>query len=203
MKQYRDMEDEALVALCHGGDTRAGETIYERYKNLVRARARPYYLPGADREDLLQEGMIGLYKAVRDYDAQSGAHFSTFADMCVRRQILSALKSAARQKHIPLNRYVSLSADAAGAQGEGALPEAADGGDPAEHYIGKERRADVERLFRELLSPFEQSAMGLYLEGCSYTEIAVRLGRTEKAVDNALQRGRKKLGARIHPGEEE
>ncbi len=196
MENYTEKTDEALVELSHGGDTLADETLYERYKNIVRGKTRPYYLIGADRDDLLQEGMIGLYKAVRDY-VPGSASFRTFAEMCVHRQIITAIKTATRQKHIPLNSYVSL-------YKSGAEPDRPmldflqlESEDPAESFLGKERWADMERMLDELLSPMEREALRLYLDNRPYTEIAARLGCSAKSVDNALQRSRKKLEKNI------
>ncbi len=192
MDNYALSSDEELVSLSHAGDTRADETLYERYKNTVRAKARPYYLIGADRDDLLQEGMIGLYKAVRDY-VPGTASFRTFAEMCVRRQIITAIKTATRQKHIPLNSYVSLYKN--GEEPERPMLDILqlETEDPAESFVGKERYADLERLLDELLSPMEREVLRLYLDNRSYAEIAQTLGCGAKSVDNALQRSRKKL----------
>lgn len=197
---YTNMTDEALVALSRAGDTRAEELLYVRYKNAVRARARPYYLTGADRDDLLQEGMIGLYKAIRDYDERC-ALFRTFADTCIHRQILTAVKTATRRKHMPLNSYVSLYG---GEEGEvrpliDTLRLQAE--DPADAYMLAERQAGLDRALHDSLSPFEQQVLTLFLEGRPYKEIAQRLDRGVKAVDNALQRIKKKTEACLREAE--
>ena len=201
MESYEDRTDEQLVALSREGNARADETLYERYKNTVRAKTRPYYLIGADRDDLLQEGMIGLYKAVRDYEAGS-ASFRTFAEMCVHRQIITAIKTATRQKHIPLNSYISLYKN--NEEPERALIDTLQNSaeDPAESFLGKERFADIERMLEELLTPLEKDALRLYLDNLPYAEIARRLGRSVKSVDNALQRIKKKMEKNMkQPGE--
>ncbi len=204
MSEYTDKTDEELAALSKDGDALADETLYERYKNIVRGKTRPYYLIGADRDDLLQEGMIGLYKAVRDY-VPGGASFRSFAEMCVHRQIITAIKTATRQKHIPLNSYISLYKSGSDPDRDRPILDILQIAteDPAESFLGKERHADIERLLDELLSPMEREVLRLYLDNLSYTEIAERLGRSTKSVDNALQRSRKKLEGRISLTDEE
>ncbi len=185
--------DEELVALARLGDTRAEEALYARYKNMVRVKTHAYFIIGADRDDLLQEGMIGLYKAVRDYSADCGASFRTFAQMCIHRQIVTAIKTATRQKHIPLNSYISLYKN--GDEPERSLIDTLQltGEDPADAFLGKERARSMERLLQSALSDFEKQVLSLYMDGCSYAQAAKRLGRSVKAVDNALQRIKKKM----------
>lgn len=196
MESYEDRTDEQLVALSRSGNAAADETLYERYKNTVRAKARPYFLIGGDRDDLLQEGMIGLYKAVRDYE-EGSASFRTFAEMCVHRQIITAIKTATRQKHIPLNSYISLYKS--NEDPERALIDTLQisAEDPAESFLGKERFADMERMLAESLTPLEKEALQMYLDNLPYSEIAKRLDRSVKAIDNALQRIRKKMEKRM------
>lgn len=192
MESYEERTDEQLVALSHEGNALADETLYERYKNIVRAKTRPYYLIGADRDDLLQEGMIGLYKAVRDYE-EGSASFRTFAEMCVHRQIITAIKTATRQKHIPLNSYISLYKDNEDPERPLIDVLQVHAEDPAESFLGKERFADMERMLAKLLTPLEKEALQMYLDNLPYAEIAQRLGRSTKSIDNALQRIRKKM----------
>lgn len=185
--------DEELVALARSGDTLSEEALYARYKNVVRIKTHAYFIVGADRDDLLQEGMIGLYKAVRDYSADCGASFRTFAEMCIHRQIVTAIKTATRQKHIPLNSYISLYKN--GDDPERSLIDTLQltGEDPAETFLGKERAQHMEQLLQSALSDFEKQVLSLYMDGCSYAAAAERLGRSVKAVDNALQRIKKKM----------
>ena len=194
--RYEAFSDEALVACAHEGDAQAEEALYERYKNIVRIRARPYFLIGADRDDILQEGMIGLYKAIRDYSVEHGASFRVFAEMCIQRQIISAVKSATRFKHAPLNGYVSLYRSAYGDEDDRQMMdmlEELSTESPEDAYIGKERYADLASGIQKMLTPLEKQALMLFLEGSSYSEIALRLGRGVKSIDNALQRVKKKL----------
>lgn len=195
-KDYETLPDEELVILSRAGDAFAGELLYGRYKNTVRVKARPYFLIGADREDLIQEGMIGLYKAVRDYQPNKQAAFRTFAEKCIVRQLITAIKAATRQKHIPLNSYVSLYKPVNGSEQDRALIDVLTGmsvKDPEELIISQE---SVERLrwgMEHLLSPLEKQVLALFLEGKSYQCIAYELNRGIKTVDNALQRIKRKF----------
>ena len=192
------VSDEELVALAKEQDPAAMDELYFRYKNIVRGRARPYFLMGADREDLIQEGMIGFFKAVRDYDSEKNSSFRPFAEMCIVRQIFTAIRNATRDKHIPLNKYESLYKPAYEDESDKLLIDVLNAGaalDPEELYIRQEYSKDVERALSERLTEFERSVLDGYLEGMSYSEIAKELGRGTKAVDNALQRIRKKLEA--------
>ena len=193
MIDYIACTDEKLAALSREGDTLAEEAIFARYKNVVRAKTHAYFIVGADRDDLLQEGMIGLYKAVRDYSADCGASFRTFAEMCIHRQIVTAIKTATRKKHTPLNTYISLykASDDPERSLIDTLQLAAE--DPADTFLGKERAESMGRLLRDTLSDFEKRVLSLYIDGCSYVQIAERLGRGAKSVDNALQRIKKKM----------
>ncbi len=190
------LRDEELVALSHAGETLADEVLCERYKNVVRMKARPYFLIGADREDLLQEGMIGLYKAIRDYSPEHSMSFRSFADLCIVRQIITAIKRATRKKHAPLNSYVSIYRTAAEDERERPLIDTMAGvrtEDPEELFISRESLSGMTEMLDQMLSPLEKEVLGLFLEGCSYQEIAARLNRGTKTVDNALQRIKKKL----------
>ena len=164
---------------------------------MVRGKARPYFLIGADREDLLQEGMIGFFKAVRDYDPLKSTAFRPFAEMCVTRQIFTAIRNATRDKHIPLNSYESLYKPAYEESDKPLLDvlAAATAPDPEELFLRQEYSHSVEQALSERLTPFERSVLDGYLAGMSYAEIAAEVGRGTKAVDNALQRIRKKLEA--------
>lgn len=185
--------DEELLTLARAGDTRAEELLYARYKNVVRVKTHAYFIVGADRDDLLQEGMIGLYKAVRDYSASCGASFRTFAEMCIHRQIVTAIKTATRQKHIPLNSYISLYKNSEDPERSLIDTLQLTGEDPADTFLGKERAKQMETLLQTALSDFEKRVLSLYMDGCSYAQAAERLGRSVKAVDNALQRIKKKM----------
>ena len=195
------LRDEKLVELYHGGDAGAGELLIERYKNLVRSKARGYYLVGGDGEDIIQEGMIGLYKAVRDYDQSYKTSFKGFADLCITRQIITAITGANRRKHIPLNTYISLSKSLGDEETGGVLEEAlcstvAD--NPEDIVIIREQASGMEQALNKMLSPLEKQVLTLYLEGKSYTEMGEALQRSNKAVDNALQRIRSKIGKYIN-----
>lgn len=193
---YDVQSDEKLVELSAQGDLIATEYILARYKNLVRSRARMYFLAGADKEDLIQEGMIGLFKAIRDFDCDRPASFHGFAELCIKRQIITAVKTATRQKHMPLNSYVSLSNPMYEGDSEGVLEEILPGGtesDPEHLFISKENAEFLNERMDELLSSLEKSVLAYYLEGKSYQEIAELLDKTPKSIDNALQRVKKKM----------
>lgn len=188
--------DEALVERTWRGDDLALSTLLQRYRSFVRVKARTYFLVGGDREDVVQEGMIGLYKAVRDYDASRQTSFRGFAELCIVRQIITAIKTATRQKHAPLNRYVSL-----------YLPLHQEGdpdsellehvmsldADPADRVVSEAELASLEGHFARILSDLEASVLKRYIEGHSYAEIAAELDRHEKAIDNAIQRIKRKI----------
>ncbi|MDQ3951399.1 MAG: RNA polymerase sporulation sigma factor SigH [Actinomycetota bacterium] len=191
--------DEELVGRARSGDDKAIETLLHRYRHYARAKARTYFLAGADREDIVQEGMIGLFKAIRDFQVDKNTAFRAFAELCITRQIITAIKTATRQKHIPLNSYVSLNKPAAGA-GEGdedrPLSDALIGStmaDPAELVISAEEIASIKQSVGRLLSDLETEVLQLYMDGKSYQEIADMLGRHVKSIDNALQRIKRKL----------
>lgn len=193
---YAEMEDPALVALATGGDDHAYEFLLDKYKNFVRAKARSYFLIGADREDLIQEGMIGLYKAIRDYNPDKQASFRGFAELCITRQIITAIKAATRQKHQPLNSYVSLNRPVYDDESDRTLMDIITGTkvlNPEDIIIDREDIASIEAKMGEMLSSLEWDVLNLYLQGKSYQEIAAVLGRQVKSIDNALQRVKGKL----------
>ena len=190
------LTDEEIVTLAKDGNTQALEFLISKYKNFVRAKARTYFLIGADREDIIQEGMIGLYKAIRDYRYDRQASFRAFAEICVTRQIITAIKTATRQKHMPLNSYVSLNKPVYEEESERTLSDVitqGKAGNPEELFIDQEDFLDIESTMQRILSPLEQDVVNLYLEGKSYVEIAHQLNRHVKSVDNALQRVKRKL----------
>ncbi len=195
---YEEYSDEELILRFRDGDARVTDYIMEKYKGLVRKKAKSMYLLGADSEDLIQEGMIGLFKAVRDYDPGRDASFYTFADLCVSRQMYTAVQASGRKKHAPLNRYISLSG-----QGEGTadreeggtafeLPDAWEKS-PEELFIDRENVELLERTIEKELSGFEKQVLDLYRTGMGYVQIAKVLGRDGKSTDNALQRIKGKL----------
>ncbi len=189
--------DEELVDRARGGDESAIEVLLNRYRHYARAKARTYFLAGADREDIVQEGMIGLFKAVRDFDPERNVVFRAFAELCIKRQIITAIKSATRLKHAPLNSYVSLNSPAQEGDDDRALEESLHGdptvADPAEVVISAEELAELRDSMHEVLSELEMEVLSLYMEGRSYQQIADLLGRHVKSVDNALQRIKRKL----------
>lgn len=193
---YEMMVDEEIVELANEGDTIAQEYLINKYKNFVRAKARSYFLIGADREDIIQEGMIGLYKAIRDFRCDKLSSFRAFAELCITRQIITAIKTATRQKHIPLNSYVSLNKPIYDEDSDRTLLDVISGSkitDPEELIISREEFDNIEEKMGEILSSLEWKVLMFYLEGKSYQEIAVDLKRHVKSIDNALQRVKRKL----------
>lgn len=194
--KYISMTDEAIVALANDGDLDAQDFLINKYKNFVRAKARSYFLIGADREDIIQEGMIGLYKAIRDFKPDKLSSFRAFAELCITRQIITAIKTATRQKHIPLNSYVSLNKPIYDEESDRTLLDIISGNritDPEEFIIGHEDFLKIEAKIGEILSSLEKEVLSLYLQGRSYQEIAVLLNRHIKSIDNALQRVKRKI----------
>jgi RNA polymerase sporulation-specific sigma factor len=188
--------DEQMVEYAKEGDVSAQEYIINKYKNFVRAKARSYFLIGADREDIIQEGMIGLYKAIRDFRGDKLSSFRAFAELCITRQIITAIKTATRQKHIPLNSYISLNKPIYDEDSDRTLLDIISGTritDPEELLISREEFNDIEEKMGEILSSLERKVLMAYLEGKSYQEIAVELRRHVKSIDNALQRVKRKL----------
>lgn len=200
-KQRQNLEgdfvlDEELVLLANEGDGIALETIINKYKNFVRAKARSYFLIGADREDIVQEGMIGLYKAIRDFRSDKLSSFRAFAELCITRQIITAIKTATRQKHIPLNSYISLNKPIYDEESDRTLLDVISGSkilDPEELIISREELSAMELKIGEILSELEWEVLMSYLQGKSYQEIAIELQRQVKSIDNALQRVKRKL----------
>lgn len=196
--EYDRLTDEELIDRLRGGEEKIMDYICDKYKNLVRSKAKSMFILGGDNEDLIQEGMIGLFKAVRDYDSGRDANFFTFADLCVSRQLYTAVQASRRKKHFPLNTYVSLYGNPAGEQ-EGrdmelqeALARQAQQS-PEELFLDKERVAYLEAAIEKELSTFEKQVLDLYMTGMSYSQIAKVLGRDEKSTDNALQRLKSKI----------
>ena len=195
---YEGYSDEELIDRLRQGEEQIIDYIMDKYKNLVRSKAKSMFILGADNDDLIQEGMIGLFKAVRDYDAGRDASFYTFADSCVSRQMYTAVQASGREKHAPLNSYISLYADMAEADQDGnaelvnALTSKAET-NPEELLIDKENVANIEAIIDKELSPFEKQVLDLYITGMSYSQIAKVLGRDDKSTDNALQRLKAKL----------
>lgn len=198
---YDQMADEQIVALSQNGNMYAMEAILNRYKGFVSSRARPYFLIGGNHEDMIQEGMIGLYKAVRDYHPEKQVTFRSFAEICITRQMITAIKTATRQKHQPLNSYVSLSRPAFDESSDQTLADVVLGSNctnPEELLIDKENYAACEETIEKALSNMEYQILSLYLEGKSYQEISVQIDKSPKSIDNALQRVKRKLERLLH-----
>ncbi|ASS89796.1 MAG: RNA polymerase sporulation sigma factor SigH [Bacillaceae bacterium] len=196
IKKLQKLEDEQIVELVHKGDSAALDFLITKYRNFVRAKARSYFLIGADREDIIQEGMIGLYKAIRDFKEDKLTSFKAFAELCITRQMITAIKTATRQKHIPLNSYVSLDKPIYDEESDRTLMDVISGAkvmDPEELIINQEKFDDIELKMGEILSDLERKVLSLYLEGRSYLEISEKLNRHVKSIDNALQRVKRKL----------
>ncbi|QMV41591.1 RNA polymerase sporulation sigma factor SigH [Cohnella cholangitidis] len=195
-REYDFKADEDIVEFVRTGDSEALEYLIHKYRNFVRAKARSYFLIGAEREDIVQEGMIGLYKAIRDFKGDKLASFKAFAELCITRQIITAIKTATRQKHIPLNSYVSLDKPIYDEDSDRTLLDVICGSrvcDPEEMIINQEEFYGLEDKMSEILSDLERKVLMLYLDGRSYQEIAVDLDRHVKSIDNALQRVKRKL----------
>lgn len=190
--EKRENKDGKLVRLAQSGDNDAMEQLCAEYKDTVRMLARPYFLIGADRDDLIQEGMIGLFKAVRDYKSDKEASFYSFAQLCITRQLSSALEASNRKKHMPLNTYISFSqSDSDGTEFEEILQD--DIASPEQLLIEKEKFKEFKEQLWNKLSNMEKKVLQLYLEGNNYTSIAHMLGKSDKSIDNALSRIRQKL----------
>ena len=195
-EDYSRMSDEELIKLVQNGDKYAEEIIIKRYRNFVLAKSRSYFLVGADREDIVQEGMIGLFKAIRDYKVERLASFRAFAELCITRQIITAIKAATRQKHQPLNSYVSLNRPIYDEESDCTLLDVLKGGkltDPEELIVSQETYDLIENQIDEMLSNLERDVLQEYLDGKSYQDIAIALDKHVKSVDNALQRVKRKL----------
>lgn len=187
MHRFEQLTDEELLTLIREGEEDCMDILIERYKRQVRNQARALYLIGGDGDDLIQEGMLGLFKAIRDYSPEKSASFEAFARLCISRQLYSAVQAAGRMKHAPLNTYVELSEQL---ERQEDRPK---GKSPEELLIDRENTQGMQERIEKLLSPMEQEILRSYMEGESYTEIAERMGKKAKSVDNALQRIRRKL----------
>lgn len=192
----RELDDATLVQLIRQGNTDALEFLIRKYKSFVYSKTRTYFLIGSDREDVIQEGLIGLYKAIVDYKEERLSSFRRFAELCITRQIITSIKTATRQKHLPLNSYVSLDKPVYDEDSERTLLDVIAGTedlDPQRLLLSKEKYQHIQSQLVSHLSLLERNALNYYLEGCTYEEIASRLGRRTKSIDNALQRVKKKL----------
>ncbi|MGQ0548338.1 MAG: RNA polymerase sporulation sigma factor SigH [Armatimonadota bacterium] len=201
---YHELVDEELVDHAKTGDDRAAEFLITKYRNFVRVKAKAYFLIGADREDIIQEGMIGLYKAIRDFRRDKLSSFRAFAELCITRQIITAIKTATRQKHIPLNSYISLNKPIYDEDSDRTLLDVISSikvSDPEELVINQEASATMRERIRKNLSELECRVLTAYLEGKSYQEMANELNRHVKSIDNALQRVKRKLERNLE-GEE-
>jgi len=196
------VDDGYLIALAKQGSAEAYDQIVRRYHGFVRLKASSYFLAGGDSDDLVQEGLVGLYKAVRDYRTDRESSFRNFAELCITRQIITAVKTATRNKHAPLNQYVSFSSTPAGAAGDGepTLDDVLPGpsvNDPVNQVISSEELSALVACLSTVLSDLESRTLSLYLDGRSYEEIGGLLGCDTKTVDNALQRVKRKVGAHL------
>jgi len=195
--------DEEIIKEAKAGDDKALEFLINKYKKFVRAKARTYFLIGADREEIIQEGMIGLYKAIRDFRGDKLSSFRAFAELCITRQIITAIKTATRQKHIPLNSYISLNKPIFDEESDRTLLDIINEesvSDPEEMMINREEFAGIELKMGEILSNLEWEVLSKYLQGRSYQEIAKELHRHVKSIDNALQRVKRKLEKYLEEG---
>ncbi|MDD9150503.1 MULTISPECIES: RNA polymerase sporulation sigma factor SigH [unclassified Sporolactobacillus] len=196
MAVFRSLDDEKVLKVVHDGSGEALEYLIFKYKNFVRAKAKAYFLVGAEREDIIQEGMIGLFKAIRDYRGDKPASFKAFAELCITRQMITAVKTATRQKHIPLNSYVSLDKPIYDEESDRTLLDVVcetQSSDPEELLISREEYDNIEEKLSRILSDLERKVLSQYLDGRSYQEISADLKRHVKSIDNALQRVKRKL----------
>ncbi|RAZ65922.1 RNA polymerase sporulation sigma factor SigH [Planococcus maitriensis] len=203
-RNFTEMADEELVGLVHSGNTEALDFLITKFRPFVRMKARSYFLIGADKEDIIQEGMIGLYKAIRDFRSDKLSSFRAFAELCIVRQIITAIKTATRQKHIPLNSYVSLDKPIYDEESDRTLMDILAGSgadDPEELMIHNEEFRYMEGKMDEVLSELEREVLTLYLDGQSYQEISEKLERHVKSIDNALQRVKRKLERHLQASE--
>lgn len=193
---YTGYTDEELVEQFKAGDIYAQDYLLDKYKNLVKAKERSYFLNGAGEEDIIQEGMIGLFKAIRDYSPEKNCSFKSFAELCVTRQIITAVKSSTRQKHMPMINYLSLDKSAFDSEGDKPVIDSlqvTSENDPQTLLIKREDKADLAQKINSSLSRFEKRVLEMYLDGMSYDEIARIIGKSYKSIDNGLQRVKKKL----------
>lgn len=191
---YSDISDEEIAKRAKNGDSFACDYLVRKYKNFVKARTKSFFLIGAEREDVVQEGMIGLYKAIQSFDFEKRVTFKTFAELCITRHIITAVKASMRQKHIPLNNYVSLNKQDTGAEYlENCRADSQRSQNPEQLVIDEENMRGVEDCMGEMLSQFESKVLAYHLNGVSYSKIADLIGKDAKSVDNALQRIKRKL----------
>ena len=199
MHDYKSYTDEDVIRFCHQGEESATDYLLEKYKPLVRKKARTLYLIGGDNDDLIQEGMIALYKAIRAYDPKRETSFASYATICIEHQLYNVIKGANRLKNSPLNTYISLYAPMSGDVDSNSRETLADTLQPSELInpedivIDKENVTDIESAIEKQLSKFEQQVVSLYIDGCHYQQIAAVLGKSPKSIDNALQRIKNKL----------
>ena len=204
IEKFEKMSDEQLVEQVHLGNTDALDFLITKYRLFVKSKAKSYFLIGADKEDIVQEGMIGLYKAIRDFKGDKLSSFRAFAELCITRQIITAIKTATRQKHIPLNSYVSLDKPIYDEESERTLMDIIMSPvtvDPEHIIINQEDYSQLENKMGEVLSELEQQVLSRYLAGQSYYEISEELNRHVKSIDNALQRVKRKLERHLEMGE--
>jgi RNA polymerase sporulation-specific sigma factor len=196
-----DRDDDELAVQAQQGDREAQQVLIERYRRFARAKGRGYFLVGGDAEDIEQEALIGLYKAIRDYQVDRQASFRAFAELCITRQIITAIKTATRQKHQPLNQYVSISGVRGGDDAnERTVEDLLDDhriADPADQVVSGERMDAMRSAMNRMLSGLEVDVLRLYVEGKSYQEIGEELGRHVKSIDNALQRIKRKIDVHL------
>ncbi len=198
--EYELMKDEDIVELVRSGDILALDYLLNKYRNFVKAKSATYFLVGGDRDDIVQEGMIGLFKAIRDYDRHRLTSFVSFVELCIKRQIITAIKTATRKKHIPLNSYISLNKPLYEEEADRVLMDIVEGTknlDPMEIFIIEEEIKKMESRMNKMLSDLELEVMQEYLQGKSYEEIALEINRDTKCIDNAIQRVKKKLNRYI------
>jgi len=200
--EYQEMTDEELISLIHHGDSESMDFLIDKYKGLVKKKARAMYLIGGDNDDLIQEGMIGLFKAVRGYYPEKEASFFGFAELCITRQMYTAVKASQRKKHSPLNSYISLYATGDSGQGDNAslVDSIYSDNNPEDMVIEKEAATLIEEKLKKHLSPLENEVFALYLGGKNYNQIAEILGKEQKSIDNALQRVKNKVTEIINKG---
>ncbi|MCE9655471.1 MAG: RNA polymerase sporulation sigma factor SigH [Clostridium celatum] len=194
--EFESKAEEEVVIEAKNGSVRAQEYVISKYESFVKAKSKSYFLIGADKEDIYQEGMIGLYKAIRDFNYEKSTTFKAFAELCITRQIITAIKTATRQKHIPLNTYISLNKPVSEDDSERTLLDIISSmkiTDPEELIISKEKKKYIEGEISKVLSDLEKEVLQSYLDGKSYQEIACDLDRHAKSIDNALQRVKRKL----------
>ncbi|CAH0345340.1 RNA polymerase sigma-H factor [Bacillus sp. CECT 9360] len=196
VEKYPTLKDEMLVELVHKGDSESLDFLIKKYRNVVRVKASKYFLIGGDKEDIIQEGMIGLYKAIRDFREDKLTSFKAFAELCITRQIITAIKTATRQKHTPLNSYISLDKPIYEEDSGHTLLDVIPGSivmDPAILIINQENSDNMEEKMAEMLSDLERRVLSLYMDGQSYLEISEELNKHVKSIDNALQRVKRKM----------